>query len=118
MNARTIGVVALVCGLVIAAQIGAGLLFMGGAMIQEVAQPQGNGQVAMEPAPFINNFVFDGGFGEPRGEAVTQQELQAARGPVAPTRECTISGPYTHENLTLFLIHGPDKLQGQAVMPL
>lgn len=118
MNARTVGVVALICGAVIAAQIGAGLLFMGGAMLHEAAQPQPGGQPAFAPAPFVNNLIFDGGFGEPRGQACTRDELQAARGPVVPVRECTISGPYTHKNLSLFLIHGPNKVEGQPVMPL
>jgi hypothetical protein len=119
MNTRTVGVVALVCGLVLAAQIGAGLLFMGGAVLHEAVQPQADGQVALAPAPLIENFVFDaGGFGQPRGEAITPKELQAVRGAVAPVRECKITGPYTHENLSLFLVHGPDKVQGQPVMPL
>src|SRR4051812_46627020 len=109
MNTRTVGVVALVCGLVIAAQIGAGLLFMGGAMIHEVVQPPADGQVAIAPAPLIENFVFHGGgFGQPRGEGCNPEELKAARGPVAPVRECKITGPYSHENLSLFLVHGPD----------
>ncbi len=119
MNARTVGVVALVCGAVIAAQVAAGLLFMGGAMLHEAVQPQADGQVAIAPAPLINNLIFDGGgFGEARGQACTHDELQAARGPVARVRECKISGPYTHANLSVFLVHGPDKLAGQPVMPL
>jgi hypothetical protein len=118
MNTRTIGVVVLICGAVIAAQVAAGLLFMGGALIHEAAQPQGGMQVAFGNGPLINNFAFDGVFGDPRQQACTHEELQAARGPVQPAKECTISGPYTHENLTLFLIHGPDKMQGQQVMPL
>jgi hypothetical protein len=118
MNARTIGVVASVVLAVLAAQVGAGLLFMGGAIVHEAAQPQPNGQIALAPAPFVNNFVFNDAFGQPQGRACSRDELQAARGPVAPVKECTISGPYTHANLSVYLIHGPDKLQGQPVMPL
>ena len=29
-----------------------------------------------------------------------------------------ISGPYTHENLTFFLLHGPDELDGSHYVPL
>jgi hypothetical protein len=29
-----------------------------------------------------------------------------------------ISGPYTHKNLTVFLIHGPDKLAGKNFLTL
>ncbi len=25
----------------------------------------------------------------------------------------TLSGPYTHDNLTVFLVHGPDRLAGR-----
>src|SRR5262249_28331346 len=84
MNKRTGGVGALVCGLVVAARLGAGLLMMGGAMIQEAAQPQPDGQRGLAPAPFIENLVFDGGFGEQRAQPCTREELKAARGPVTP----------------------------------
>ena len=38
--------------------------------------------------------------------------------PRAHLGDYTISGPYTHANLTVFLIHGPDKLQGQIPLTL
>src|SRR4051812_25224687 len=30
----------------------------------------------------------------------------------------TLSGPYTHENLTVWLIHGADKLKGRSFLTL
>jgi hypothetical protein len=38
----------------------------------------------------------------------------AACGPTKPK----LSGPYTHENLTLFLIHGPDVVKGRTIVTL
>lgn len=31
---------------------------------------------------------------------------------------CTLSGPYTHDNLTVFLVHGPDRLAGKKYLTL
>ena len=36
----------------------------------------------------------------------------AADAPSASPAGGTMSGPYTHENLTLYLVHGPDKVKG------
>ncbi len=41
----------------------------------------------------------------------------AAKGAPAPGAE-RISGPYTHENLTVFLVHGPDKLKAAKYLTL
>jgi hypothetical protein len=30
----------------------------------------------------------------------------------------TLSGPYTHDNLTIFLVHGPDQLKGRNILTL
>src|SRR5262249_43880082 len=35
--------------------------------------------------------------------------------PAAPPR---LSGPFTHENLTVYLIHGPDQLKGARLLTL
>src|SRR2546421_3523560 len=42
---------------------------------------------------------------------------------VAPTTrpamaDCKLSGPYTHGNLTVFLIHGPDRMKGREFLTL
>jgi len=42
---------------------------------------------------------------------------------VAPTTrpamaDCRLSGPYTHGNLTVFLIHGPDRMKGKEFLTL
>jgi len=49
--------------------------------------------------------------------------LAASAAEVAPTTrpalaDCKLSGPYTHGNLTVFLIHGPDKLKNREFLPL
>jgi hypothetical protein len=36
----------------------------------------------------------------------------------APAAKPTLSGPYTHSNLTLFLIHGPDTMPGRRFVTL
>lgn len=46
----------------------------------------------------------------PTGAAVETKEVQ--------TGEFRISGPYTHDNLTVFLIHGPDRLAGRRYLTL
>jgi len=38
--------------------------------------------------------------------------------PVVPADEPRISGPYSHDNLTVFLVHGPDRLAGREYVPL
>jgi hypothetical protein len=38
------------------------------------------------------------------------EEMQAA--------DYRVSGPYTHDNLTIFLIHGPDRVTGKNFLPL
>ena len=52
------------------------------------------------------------------GQPVTPQDVQAARGRVVPVSEYTVSGPFTHRNLDVFLIHGPAMLEGPRVMTL
>jgi hypothetical protein len=46
--------------------------------------------------------------------------IAAADAPPAPVAagQYTLSGPYTHDNLTLWLIHGPDKLKGRSFLTL
>ncbi len=41
-----------------------------------------------------------------------------ARGPVVPANDYRLSGPYTHENLTVFLVHGSDLSQGKIYLTL
>lgn len=42
----------------------------------------------------------------------------AAAQPAAPAEELTFSGPYTYQNLTIFLVHGKDQLQGRKFLTL
>jgi hypothetical protein len=55
-----------------------------------------------------------GGFAAP----VAQEKLKEIRGPVAGTRDFTISGPHSHDNLTLFLIHGQDTMKDKQIVTL
>lgn len=52
------------------------------------------------------------------GLAATPEQIAAQRGAVVAARDCTISGPVTHGNLSVYLIHGPDRLRGGRVLPL
>ncbi|HYG08961.1 MAG TPA: DUF6569 family protein, partial [Pyrinomonadaceae bacterium] len=45
-------------------------------------------------------------------------EQQARRPAAATTDDYKISGPYTHNNLAVFLIHGKDKLGGKTFLTL
>jgi hypothetical protein len=38
--------------------------------------------------------------------------------PGSPVSDYTLSGPYAYENLTIFLIHGPDQPNGKLFVPL
>ena len=38
--------------------------------------------------------------------------------PGSPVSDYKLSGPYTYENLTIFLIHGPDQPKGKPFVPL
>src|SRR5688500_14711739 len=44
--------------------------------------------------------------------------MLAAGAPPAKAEAHTISGPYTHENLTVFLIHGEDRSKGRKLLTL
>src|SRR5260370_28803775 len=55
-----------------------------------------------------------GGFSAP----VAQEKLNEVRGAVAETRDLKVSGPHTHDNLTLLLIHGPDTMKARQVVTL
>jgi len=116
MNTRTLGVVLLACAAVVGAQLAAGLLFFGGAIVNDtVVEPRGE-------APFGPRVLFDNMIddvqGVPHAKPVTREELQAERGPVTAARKCTYSGPFTHDNLSVVLIHGPDTVKAPRVMPL
>jgi hypothetical protein len=91
MNARTVGlaVTAIACGVA--------LIIVAAVVSLQV----------LAPAP-------DGLAGEP----LPPEEVAALRGPVAAAADCTFSGPFTHDNLTLFLIHGRDTLPGAAPLTL
>jgi len=51
-------------------------------------------------------------------QPVPQEAVAGLRGPLTAVRDCTVSGPFTHANLSVFLIHGPDTMKEQAILPL
>jgi hypothetical protein len=46
------------------------------------------------------------------------EEIPQARGAAVPTKEYTVSEPYTHGNLTVFLIHGRDTMKDTKIVTL
>ncbi len=43
-------------------------------------------------------------------------QAQEARGPDKNKAGASLSGPFTHDNLTIFLVHGEDKLKGKTFL--
>lgn len=52
----------------------------------------------------------------PPAEPMQTTEPQQAEKAKAPSH--AFSGPYTHDNLTIFLVHGEDRLKGRKYMML
>jgi hypothetical protein len=76
------------------------------------------GAIINGPPPGI--VAFDG-FGMPmqqQAQPATAEEVAQARGAVAPSRDMEISGPFTHANLSVFFVHGPDNLQDRRFITL
>ena len=53
---------------------------------------------------------------DPPAPAPNVPPVPVANTPLTDGR--TISGPYSHDNLTVFLVHGPDKLAGRKYLTL
>jgi hypothetical protein len=47
-----------------------------------------------------------------------QEQVPPIGGPGLPISDYQLSGPYKHENLTIFLIHGPDQPNAKPFVPL
>jgi hypothetical protein len=77
-----------------------------------------NEWVAVDDAPLGGDRFWNDLPAAPRGTPVTPEALQAERGPVVPVRDYALSGPFTHENLAVYFIHGPDTMKGQRVLSL
>jgi hypothetical protein len=125
MKPRTIALIVLTgVAVATAAPIAAGLLVLG--LMQQVRPPV-HGFAAVPVAPPAVDVAPPGGgvfafqnLAQPVAPAAacTPEDLQAMRGPVAPAGDCRFSGPFTHANLTVFFIHGPDTAKGTKVLPL
>jgi ARG/rhodanese/phosphatase superfamily protein len=65
---------------------------------------------------FGNPPPFDG---VPQAAAPIQPaELPKVRGPVVPAKDYAVSGPHTHGNLSVFLIHGEDQAKNLNIITL
>jgi hypothetical protein len=62
--------------------------------------------------------VFGGGPVAAPAEPRAPEQLQEERGPAVPVSEYAVTGPFTHGNLSVFLIHGPDTVKGQPILTL
>src|ERR1043166_74050 len=91
------------------------LAYFGGDSVPRLVRPAQDRLVVAQ-----NDFIQQANpFGVPVQEKeCTLEELRDLRGPVVPVGEYTIRGPHTHGNLSVYFIHGPDKLHGQRVMTL
>jgi hypothetical protein len=54
----------------------------------------------------------------PAGAAIEPAELPKARGPAVAAKDFAVTGPHTHGNLTVFLIHGEDKAKNLNILTL
>jgi len=89
---------------------------------------QQNVQVAGQPAPRVaqNNRFFNNVQVGPQAVlqvpaaevACKQENLPKSRQQLVTTRDGKVTGPYTHGNLAIFLIHGNDTLQDQEILTL
>ena len=50
--------------------------------------------------------------------ALTRADSPPPAAPSFTAGEFTLTGPYTHENLTVYLIHGPDRIKGKHYVTL
>lgn len=54
----------------------------------------------------------------PAGAAIQPEEMPRARGAAVPTKDYGVTGPHTHGNLSVFLIHGEDKAKNLNILTL
>jgi len=114
MRPRTIAVIGIVAGIAVVMQ--AALLVM---MTRHVLAPQRANPIAFAPGvPAIERpdevFMPQG----QRAQPVAPEELRQVRGPAPEANAYEISGPFTHENLSVFFIHGADTLREQRFITL
>jgi hypothetical protein len=51
-------------------------------------------------------------------EASLPPDVKEFPGPIVQQSDYKLSGPYTHDNLTVFLVHGPDQIEGKNYLTL
>src|SRR5437588_744137 len=73
-----------------------------------------NNQPFFAPAPAVENWGDMPGMPDvqmARGNPIANDELPKVRGAAVPAKDYVLSGPHTHGNLSIFLVHGPDKVK-------
>jgi hypothetical protein len=80
--------------------------------IFEIEAPQPDDFVFNAPMPFAPN--------QPMAleQAIPPQDIAKARGATVLAKDYRLSGPHTHGNLTVYMIHGPDAIKDLRVMTL
>ncbi|HEY7152828.1 MAG TPA: DUF6569 family protein [Gemmataceae bacterium] len=51
-------------------------------------------------------------------DASLPPDVKEFPGPIVQQGDYKLSGPYTHDNLTVFLVHGPDRIEGKNYLTL
>jgi hypothetical protein len=73
---------------------------------------------AVAPAPLAGGLAELFALAPAGGQPVTPDELRGLRGKGVATSDYAFTGPFTHGNLAVFFVHGPDTLRDEKVLPL
>jgi hypothetical protein len=110
--------------IVVAGAVGVTLnLAFGVAVFKEMTRLQ-RGTVAFAPVPCPPAVIADAPVEVnvvdqfPGGQPCLPEDVRALRGPMVSAREYTVSGPFTHGNLAVYLIHGRETLRDQKILTL
>lgn len=115
MKPRALTAIVLGSVVVAAAHVAFGLLLMSNATSRPAARPLR----AFNNRPFVGGVLaMPAAPAQEVGQACTPEQVAAQRGAVVAARDSKVSGPITHGNLSVYLIHGPDRLRGGRVLPL
>jgi hypothetical protein len=95
-----------------------------GARVVQMQPPQGNILFEAPQAPQPDGFLFDAPMpfvpNQPMAleQTIPPQDLAKARGATVLAEDYRLSGPHTHGNLTVFMIHGKNAIKELRVLTL
>jgi hypothetical protein len=94
-----------------------------GARVAQMPAPQGNFIFEIPDPPQPDDFVFNNAPFAPNQpmaleQAVPPQDLAKTRGAAVLAKDYSLSGPHTHGNLTVYMIHGRDAIKDLRVLTL